>query len=174
MVWKMRIIPMMLVLDLFLVSGCHARGDSPNLAPLASGLEEVWPRSPHEIRMTISVGGTAGHEVLHCRLTNTSAIVLQLDRSALPWITPGLFRVGVVTARGLLPRNPIIMSLQNAPQPLSIAAGETLEGNLDLLHLPTGPLPRDEDVLLVWSHALAIEGRDGGVELTGITFLPRR
>ena len=175
---QMRISRVMVVLSWFLLSGCPARGEhprdeSPDLAALARGLEEVWPHPTREVQMTISVGGTAGHEILHCRLTNTSANVLQLDRSALPWMTPGLFSIAVVTAQGLMPRNPVIMSLQMEPQSISIAAGENLEGDVDLTHVPTGPLPRDKDVLLVWSHALTIGDRSEGVRVNGITFLPR-
>jgi hypothetical protein len=36
----------------------------------------------------------------------------------------------------------------------------------------TDRLPREEDVLLVWSHGLTIAGRSEGVRLNGITFLP--
>ena len=80
-----------------------------------------------------------------------------------------------VTAAGrVLPRNPVLMHLGLPPESISLAAGQALEGDFDLNQLPGGPYPRDENLLLLWSHGLAIAGRTEGVRVTGITLLPKR
>jgi hypothetical protein len=168
-----------LLMTLLTLCGCnghdkHVQLASPDLERLATGLQEAWPGSTYLVQMTMTITRTAGHEFLHCRLWNTSATVLELDRSGLPWVAPGLFHVGVVTATGrVLPRAPVLMQLGPEPDSISLAPGQALEGDFDLNHLPGGPYPRDDDLLLLWSHGIAIGGRTEGVRVTGITLLPK-
>jgi hypothetical protein len=89
-------------------------------------------------------------------------------------VAPGLLHVGAVTATGrVLPRTPVLMQLGPEPESISLAPGRALEGDFDLNHLPGGPYPRDEDLLLLWSHGIAIGGQTEGVRVSGITLLPK-
>jgi len=166
----------LLVASLLVLYGCHARDDSANLAAVARGLDDVWPQATRDARMTMYIKRSENRELLHCRLVNTSEHALELNRSALPWITTNLFRVGAVTAKGqVLPAPPpVVIQIVAEPAFLSIAPGETLEGDLDLEHFPIGGTPRNEDLLLIWSHPLEISGQAPNVWLSGITFLPKR
>jgi hypothetical protein len=153
----------------------HTQYGSPDLGRLASGLQQAWPRSTYLVQMTMTISQTEGHESLHCRLRNTSSDALELNRSGLPWIASGFFHVVAVTPAGrALPIEPVLEQLVSKPQSISLAPGQSLEGDFDLKYLPGGPFPRDEDLLLLWSHGLAIGGRTEGVNLTGITLLPKR
>jgi hypothetical protein len=164
-----------LVGSLLVLCGCHARSDSPNLAAVARALDDAWPQATRDARMTMYIKRSENRELLHYRLVSTSENVLELNRSALPWITTNLFRVAGVTAKGQVLRTvPIVMQIMAEARPLSIAPGESLEGDFDLEHFPIGGFPRDEDLLLIWSHPLEISGRAPSVWLSGITFLPKR
>ena len=86
----------------------------------------------------------------------------------------GLFNVTAVTAMGrVLPRNAVVEHLGPEPRSVTLAPGQALEGDFELHQLPGGPYPRDEDLLLLWSHGLGIAGRPEGVRVTGITLLPK-
>jgi hypothetical protein len=78
------------------------------------------------------------------------------------------------SAGRVLARDPVLMHLGPLPESISLAPGQELEGDFDLNHLPGGPYPRNENLLLLWSHGLAIAGRTDGVRITGITLLPKR
>jgi hypothetical protein len=123
-----------LVASLLALCGCgRTRPETVALEPLARALQEEWPASTRDVRMTISVKQVTGHEVLHCRLENTSANAIELDSSALPWRTPALFQFRTVTAQGkVLPRYPpIVIQLVGLPQFVSIASGAILEGDVE-------------------------------------------
>jgi hypothetical protein len=84
-----------LFMTLLTLYGCnahdgHVQQPAPDLEHLATGLQEAWPGSTYLVQMTITIRQTAGHEFLHCRLWNRSPSVLELDRSDLPWVAPGL------------------------------------------------------------------------------------
>ena len=166
-----------LVAGLLALCGCErTRPETVALEPLARALQEEWPASTRDVRMTISVKQVTGHEVLHCRLENTSANAIDLDSSALPWSTTALFRFRTVTAQGkVLPRDPpIVIQLVGLPQFVSVASGEILEGDVDFAYTRLGELPRNEDLLLLWSHGLGIDRGATHAVLTGITLLPKR
>jgi hypothetical protein len=169
-----------LVASLFALYGCTTRdgnknNEIPALEPLARGLKEAWPHSTYDINMTILVAQVNGHEVLRCRLENTSANTIELNSSTLPWVTPGLFDFAAVTAAGkVVRRNGFVNQLMNMPASVFIAPGGTLEGNVDWAYMPIGELPRNEDILLVWSHGLDIIRGTGPTVVSGITFLPKR
>jgi hypothetical protein len=127
------------VASLLALCGCgRTRPEIVALEPLARALQEEWPASTRDVRMTISVKQVTGHEVLHCRLENISANAIELDSSALPWLTTALFQFRTVTAQGkVLPRYPpVVMQLMGLPQFVSVASGKTLEGDVDLANMP--------------------------------------
>jgi hypothetical protein len=166
-----------LVASLLALCGCgRTRPEIVALEPLARALQEEWPASTRDVRMTISIQQVTGHEVLHCRLENTSVNAIELDSSALPWRTPALFQFRTVTAQGkVLPRYPpIVIQSMGLPQFVSVASGEILEGDVDFAYMPVGELPRGEDLLLLWSHGLGIDRGARHAVLTGITLLPKR
>jgi hypothetical protein len=166
-----------LVASLLALCGCGCtHPEIVALEPLARALQEEWPASTRDLRMTISVKQVTRHEVLHCRLENTSANAIELDSSALPWRTPALFQFRTVTAQGkVLPRYPpIVIGSVGLPQFVSVASGAILEGDVDFAYMPIGDLPRNEDLLLLWSHGLGIDRGATRAVLTGITLLPKR
>ena len=166
-----------LVATVLALCGCgRTRPETVALEPLARALQEEWPASTRDFRMTISVKQVTNHEVLHCRLENTSANAIELDSSALPWLTPALFQFRTVTAQGkVLPRYPpIVIQMAGLPRFVSVASGAILEGDIDLAYVPIRELPRNEDLLLLWSHGLnTARGAERAV-LSGITLLPKR
>jgi hypothetical protein len=165
-----RVIPALLSL-----SGCSAPAQNEGLEHLAQALDAAWPHYTHDLDMKISVQKIADREVLHCRLTNTSANPIELNSSALPWITPGLFDVEAVTRTGgVIPRSPVVNQLMNLARPISIASGRSLEGDFDLKYMPITELPRSEDVLLLWSYGLETNGGSDHPILSGVIYLPPR
>jgi|KBSSwiStaDraftv2_1062776.scaffolds.fasta_scaffold52565_3 hypothetical protein len=166
-----------LVVSLLALCGCgRTRPETVALEPLARALQEEWPASTRDVRMTISVKQVTDHEVLHCRLENTSANAIELDSSALPWRTPALFQFRTVTAQGkVLPRYPpIVIQMVDPSQFVSVASGAILEGDVDLAYVPIHELPRNEDLLLLWSHGLSIARGAQHAVLSGVTLMPKR
>lgn len=160
---------------ILLLCGCsrlgQPAGGTLQLERVASGLQQAWPVT-FPLQMYVTVKGPAGHEYLYCQLGNRSGDVLQLNQSELPWITPGMFDVAAVNEAGrVVARTGIMGGLMNGPSPISLGPGQTIGGNIALKHLP--PLPRDQDLLLVWSYSVEMFGRRQAYYLTGITFFPK-
>jgi hypothetical protein len=181
-----------LIVCFVILYGC-THDQCPNLKKLASALEKPWP-GPRWASMTITVRESDGHQVLHCRLQNSSWNSLALDRSQLPWKQPIHFTGTVVTSTGrTYPIGPVavLAYIVGSPDPFSLAASAVVEGDFEPKYLPKNPMvgpppPRDEDTLLVWSYDLPTYGetppRDlstydqrqmQSVRLAGITFLPK-
>ena len=82
----------------------------------------------------------------------------------------------VVTAQGkVLPRYPpIVIQMVGLPRFVSVASGEIIEGDVDLAYMPIGEPPRNEDLLLLWSHGIGIARGAVHAVLSGITLLPKR
>jgi hypothetical protein len=157
------------------ICGCTDRGGQPRLEPLARGLAEVWQPATRDLKLEIQAEMNGDRVTLHCVLQNTSATAIKVDSSTLPWITPGFFSIDAVTASGrVVHRNALVSQISNFPSPVSIASGESMVGAIDLGVMPITDLPRDEDLLLVWSYGLADGGSDAQYFLRGITLLKRK
>jgi hypothetical protein len=160
--------------------GCGTGGggagrESVELEPLMRVLGESWPQSSADIRMTASWKEEAGRGYLHCRLENTSARTLELNASALPWKTPGLFSFAALTARGeYVYATTFVESVMAGPEPISLIPGQTIEGDIDAKFLPAPITARSRELVLVWKHGVAFYPREaGGAAVSGITFLPK-
>ncbi len=183
----------LLIVCLFILCGC-TREEYPGLKTLAGGLEQPWPGSPSP-SMTMTVGGSGGHLVLHCRLQNRSSASVALDQSRLPWNQPIFFTGTVVTSTGrAYPLGPvaILAYLVAMPHPISLGPNGVLEGDFELKYLPRNPMvgppiPQGEDALFLWSYNLPTYGetlprevsRDADVptktvRLIGVTFFPKQ
>ena len=140
------------------LSGCSAAHEDVELRQLAGGLSRAWPRAQWDLYMTVSAEDQAGTTVLHCVLENTSAEPIKVNASTLPWVTPSLFGIHAVSADGtVIYRQGLIQALTNEPEIVTIGVGENLQGKVHLTELPIGveaPLPRSEDLLLLWSYSL--------------------
>jgi hypothetical protein len=115
--------------------------------------------------------------ILHCVLSNVYWQSIDVDASSLPWVTPYVFSVDAVTAGGKVLHKdppPEVAQIHGAPRPVAIAAGESMEGDVELKDLPTPVLPRSEDLLVLWSYSIGDGHAAGGgafTELSGVTFL---
>jgi len=69
--------------------------------------------------------------------------------------------------------NPVVVENVGPPMWVSIAPDVTLQGDVDLQYVPLD-LPRDRDLLLLWSHSVALNRDAEHVMVSGVTFLPRR
>lgn len=156
--------------------GCNERAGQPRLEPLARGLAEAWQPGTYELKLSIHAEDKGERVALHCVLKNTSANVIDVDSTRLPWITPGFFSVDAVTASGqVVHRNAQVMQISSStPQPLSIAPGESVQGDIDLDSMPIHDLPRREDILLLWSYGLGDGGSHAHYFLNGITLLEEK
>jgi hypothetical protein len=67
-----------------------------------------------------------------------------------------------------------VSQISNFRSPVSIASGESMVGAIDLGVMPITELPRDEDLLLLWSYGLEEGGSDAHYLLSGITLLKRK
>jgi hypothetical protein len=87
------------------------------------------------------------------------------DESTLPWKTQGTLRLTAITANGKVfsqppPPSQVIARIGPPRKQVVLKVGDSLEGDVDLASLAIGRLPRDEDIVLVWSFWLGIKGED--------------
>lgn len=141
---------------------------------LTSGLQQVWP-GRYPVQMRVATKGSAGHEWLHCQLFNRSGDTLQLNQSELPWVTPGLFDVAALNSAGrVVTRTGFIEALTSGRQPISLASGQAIAGDIPLKSiLPGGSIPRNQDLLLIWSYSVETFGSQQAIFETGVIFLPK-
>jgi hypothetical protein len=168
--------------SLLVVCGCSGR-EQPRLESFAQSLTKNWPRGNWDLELTVRAKEISGKVVLHCVLKNTSvtATALTLNRSHLPWTAPAGLSVVVLTADGKMPARPpppvVVSILEAGPSDIVMNPGETLEGDVDLESapmVPLGELPREGDLLLIWSYSLDIRTPGENSFFSGITFLERR
>jgi hypothetical protein len=163
---------------LLLLCGCSrlhpTTGEAFQLERLTRGLQRVWP-GRYPVQMRVTVQGSAGHEHLHCQLFNRSGDTLLLNQSELPWITPGLFSVTALNGAGqVVTRTEFISVLTSGPRPISLAGGRTLDGNVALKDVSPGDsIPRDQDLMMIWSYSVEMFGTRRAIFETGIVFLPK-
>ena len=125
--------------------------------------------------MTMYWREQSGREYLHCRLQNTSGRTLEVDSSGVLWATPGLFDFTAISAEGkILYKSVILQSLQAEPQPVAIAPGQAIEGDIDLKYIPVPTTARSQDLLLMWKHGVHIVHGAASGAVSGVTYLPKR
>ncbi len=175
----MRIAPL-IAFSLLFLCGCSGR-EHARLELLVQSLAKTWPRANPHFELTLRAAEINGKVILHCVLKNTSSAALILNRSRLPWTSPAWLRVDAVAANGDVPPRPPppaeISVLEAAPSRITMNPGDTLEGDVDLASgpiTPIGELPRDKDILLLWSYSLDISTPGENPFFSGITFLERR
>jgi hypothetical protein len=174
----MRIAPIV-ASSLLVLCGCSGR-EQPELKPLAQSLANIWPRANQHLELTMRATEINGKVILHGILKNSSATALTLNRSRLPWTSPAWLSVDAVTVNAEMPRSPppaVISVLEGASSQIVLQPGDILEGDIDLASgplIPIGKLPRDIDVLLLWSYSLDISTPGENPFFSGIAFLERR
>lgn len=172
---------------LLVCCGCERRGTAV-LQPFVGALGDAWPRANSDLKLTIQARATRGKIILHCVLKNTSLaqVPVVFDESTLPWKMQGTLGITAITANGRVfsqPPPPTIIARIGPPhKQVELKTGDSLEGDVDLASLAIGRLPRDEDIVLVWSFWLGIKGEDqapyfiGAVEnpfFSGVAFLKK-
>jgi hypothetical protein len=171
------------VLGFSSICGCGERGRSPPLEPIALSLSKEWPRANPNLQLKMRAFEADGKVLLHCDLKNTSINPTNviLNRSHLPWTAPSWLAVVAMTADGKVlpkPETPVVVSILEAgPSNIVLKPGETLEGDVDIASGPLIPiknLPRDKDILLIWSYFLQISTAGQDSFVSGATFLGRR
>lgn len=164
---------------LLLLCGCGplhpTTGTALQLEGITRGLQQVWPGG-YPLQMRVTVKGSPHHEYLHCQLFNRSGHILRLNQSDLPWVTPGLFNVAVLNSAGrIVTMTGIISVLSNGPRPISLGSGRTIAGNVPLKDVsPGGSIPRDQDLMMIWSYSVEMFGSRTGFLESGVVFLPKR
>ena len=129
--------------------------DSDNIAH--TSFRSLARRPGPELNLTIHAENTGERVILRCALKNVSATAADVDGSTLPWLNADRFSIGAVDANGEVghSRNPtqvMMPRIASPPKPMAIAPGESLEGEIDLEAMPISALPRNVDVLLLWSY----------------------
>jgi hypothetical protein len=172
---------------LLVCCGCERRGQAV-LQPFVGALGDAWPRANSDLKLTIRARDTGGKIILHCVLKNTSLaqVPVVFDESTLPWKTQGTLGITAITAKGEVFSQPpppqVIARIGPPSKQVELKVGDSLEGDVDLVSLAIRQLPRDQDIVLVWSFWLGIKGEDqapyffGAVEnpfFSGVAFLKK-
>jgi hypothetical protein len=145
-----------------LTCGCRHRASETCLDLLASGISEALagPEPLRGLRLDIRAETKTDNQViLHCVLRNdsTAATDIDVDRSSLPWFNALFFEISAVTADGsVVHRNRLSAFSHIAPpaEPVTIAPGRTLEGDIKLSEIPISGLPTNKDLILLWSYGI--------------------
>jgi len=138
--------------------GCGDRYEEPRLVPLARGFAEAWQPAPLPLSLEIRSENNGEQVIMHLFLRNTSNKTLEVDASTLPWNNADLFSISAVTADGILLKQPkvqppaMIIRLSIPPKPVDIVSGGTIEGHAGLAFMPMRNVPREQDLLLLWSY----------------------
>jgi hypothetical protein len=160
-----------------IVCGCSERCGQHRLEPLARGLSDAMQPAYADFKLEIRTLDKGDRVTLHCVLRNVSiaATAIDVDASTLPWRNADFFDVNVVTANGMVVhRNPPPVELAriSAPStPLAVASGDSIEGEMELGEMPISGLPRNEDLILLWSTSIRVFHSDHATEVRGATFL---
>jgi len=128
-------------------------------------------RSP-ELKLTIHAESRGGRVILHCVLRNDSATAADVDGSTLPWLNSDRFSIDVVDASSTViystkPTKDLMSRRASPPKPMAIAPGESMEGEIDLEAMPLGALPRNVEVLLLWTYRMCDSRDDVQYMLSG-------
>jgi hypothetical protein len=160
-----------------IVSGCGERDGQSRLEPLARGLSDAMQPAYADFHLEIRALDKSDRVTLHCVLRNVSiaATAIDVDASTLPWRNADMFEIDAVAADGkVVHRNPWPVELARIsapPSQLTIASGKPIEGEINLGEMPISGLPRNEDLLLLWSTSIRVFNSDTATELRGATFL---
>jgi hypothetical protein len=163
------------------VCGCNERKGQPRLEPLARGLAEAWQPVAHDMKLDIHPEADGNHLTLRCVLRNLSASEIVVDQESLPWNNADAFSASAVAADGkVIQQNPVsapaVIARISAPHaPVAFASGESMEGRIDTGLMRISDIPRNEDLLILWSYPLLKEWRsEAKYALNGITLLKAR
>jgi hypothetical protein len=160
-----------------IIGGCSEQGGLPRLEPLARGLSEAMQPAYADFKLEIHVIDKGNQVILHCELRNISIAetAIDVDASTLPWRNADMFGIDAVAANGQLVHRytpPVHLGrISGLPTPLTIAAGQSIEGEMDLTATPNSGLPRNEDLLLLWSSSIHGMHSEDYYVLRGVTFL---
>ncbi len=160
---------------------CSEHGAGARIEPLARGRAEAWQSAPGDLKLEIHPENNGAQITMHFVLKNVSGKAIEVDQSTLPWNNADLFSVSAVDADGkVIHQDPVpipveIIRLSVPPQPFAIASGESMDGRVDLGILPIKDLPREEDLLLLWSYRELKNWASGDrYVLSGITLINSR
>jgi hypothetical protein len=162
------------------VCGCSERCGQPRLEPLARGISEAMRPAYADFTLEIRAIDNANRVTLHCVLKNVSVVAtaIDVDASTLPWRNPEDFDINAVAANGdVVHRNPPpveVAQIRGPPTSLTIASGASIEGEMELGKMPIGALPRNEDLVLLWSTSIREFRSDNHLRLSGVTLLKAR
>jgi len=109
------------------------------------------------------------------RNVSIAETAVDVDGSTLPWLNSDLFNINAVAADGkVVHRNPwpVALGRISGPRtPMTIAWGKSMEGEMDLGAMPISALPRNEDLILLWSYSIREGHSDNYQMFSGATFL---
>jgi hypothetical protein len=144
---------------------------------LARGISEALQQPNGDFKLEIGAENNGNRVTLHCVLRNVSIAetAVDVDASTLPWRNSDLFNINAVAADGkVVHRNPWPVELAriSGPRtPVSIASGKSMEGEMDLGAMPISALPRNQDLILLWSYSIREGHTDNYYMFSGATFL---
>ena len=154
---------------------------------LAGFLRDWDEQRSSDVSMRVSWTRRLGHEYLHCQLTNKSEHPIILNRPLLPWnawVAIGFF-VFDAEGRALWSPGPGSFPMP-PPEPLTLRAGQSIEGDIDFVKEPFYELASRDDLFLLWragatTYRESTEDRSAGtsrkppeLSMSGITYVPRR
>lgn len=160
-----------------IVCDCSGEVGQPRLEPLARGLSEAMRPAYADFTLEIRALDKGDRVILHCVLRNTSIAesAIDVDESTLPWRNADIFDINAVAVNGkVVHRNPppVVARISGMPKLLTVASGQSIEGEMDLGAMPISGVPRNEDLLLLWSSSIRkFSGDNDWVVLRGVTFL---
>lgn len=130
-----------------------------------------WPRPSADFALSMELVRHDGREYVRGRLTNLTNSPVTLDESLLPWNSALELHLEGITRDGKrLPQFPLELGLVGEPHAQTIAAGASVEGEMETRYLNL-PLDRKQDVLLAWRYGFGDEKGRGHL-LVGTLFVP--
>ena len=128
---------------------------------------------PSPVTVTARAQFKGGTPILSLRLTNVSDRPVSLIETHLPWGHPDSLIIAAQTTDGRRLINHYPIEDHFFAKDLSIAPGQSLEGDYDL-NYRLARIPRDRDVILMWAYPLLERDRSRPWPIvTGVVVIPR-
>jgi hypothetical protein len=165
---------------LIAADGCSGNQEKSTLRSMAPGLTEAWQPVAQDMKLDLQAETGGKSVVLRGVLRNLSAGEIVVNRESLPWDNADAFSVSIVTSKGKVIRQrsivpAAIFRIGAPPAPVAVVPGGSIEGNLDLGLMRIDEIPRNEDVLILWSYPRLKEwNSEKQYALSGILLLPAR